>query len=55
MTEHEFVIWLQGFLRACPEHSCTPVQWKIIKDQLAKVSGNLPENRAQNNRQLLED
>jgi hypothetical protein len=38
MTEHEFIIWLKGFVEACPEFHPTPKQWDRLKEKLDQVS-----------------
>jgi hypothetical protein len=38
MTEHEFIIWLKGFVEACPQFHPTPKQWDRLKEVLDEVS-----------------
>lgn len=37
MTEHEFIIWLKGFVEACNDFAPTPKQWDKIKEELEKL------------------
>jgi hypothetical protein len=38
MSEHEFIIWLTGFVEASNEYNITPKQFDSIKEQLKKVT-----------------
>jgi len=40
MTEHEFVVWLKGFVEACNDFTATPKQWDRIKEVLEEVSNH---------------
>lgn len=37
MTEHEFIMWLKGFMEACNDFAPTPAQWDRIKEELGKL------------------
>lgn len=37
MNEHDFCMWLQGFVEMNPNAMPTLTQWRIIKDRLALV------------------
>jgi hypothetical protein len=37
MTEHEFIVWLKGFVEACNDFAPTPKQWDKIKEELEKL------------------
>jgi hypothetical protein len=37
MTPAEFIMWMKGFVTACPHFHPTPEQWDLLKDQLARV------------------
>jgi hypothetical protein len=38
MTEHEFIVWLKGFVEACNDFAPTPKQWDKIKEELEKLN-----------------
>jgi hypothetical protein len=38
MTEHDFIVWLNGFVDGVHEYNVTPKQWDTLKDKLAKVT-----------------
>ena len=37
MSEHEFIMWLQGFTQACNSYAATPKQWDELKEKLSTV------------------
>lgn len=37
MTEHEFIIWLKGFIAGSNNFNLTPAGWDELKDKLNKV------------------
>lgn len=37
MSEHEFVIWLKGFVAGSNNYNLTPTGWEELKTQLEKV------------------
>ena len=38
MTPEEFIIWLNGFVKAANPYNITPKQWDDIKEHLEKVN-----------------
>lgn len=42
MTEREFITWLKGFIAAANTYDITPSQWNTVKQQLNKVTANIP-------------
>lgn len=37
MTEHEFIMWLKGFISGSNNFNLTPSGWEELKKQLDKV------------------
>jgi hypothetical protein len=42
MTSNEFVIWMKGIVTASNNYNITPATWDDIKQQLEKVTNDIP-------------
>lgn len=38
MSEHDFVMWLKGFVEGVHHYNVSPAQWDYLKETLAKVT-----------------
>ena len=37
MTEHEFIMWLKGFIAGSNNYNLTPAGWEELKEKLNNV------------------
>jgi len=47
MTPIEFVMWMRGFVTACPKYHPTPEQWDLLLEQLNTVKEEAPKTKLQ--------
>jgi hypothetical protein len=38
MNEHDFIVWLNGFIDGVHEYNVTPKQWDMLRDKLVNVT-----------------